>query len=252
MFFIVSKMLAFLLVPFNWIILLFVTFLIVKNKKIKKRLVVAMAVIFVVFSNPFLYKKAVYAWQINEPTITKGRQYEAGIVLGGMTMFDKNDKGYLNERSDRFTETLKLYHLGIIKKIVVSGGSGLLTGKEPPEANFLQQQFIANKVNPADIIVENKSRSTYENAVFSKQKLDSLNLKGPYVLVTSATHLRRSIKVFNKAGMPVVVYPSSFDVIDDKNSWSDFIWPNLKYMADWTAIIKEMVGILAYSVSGKA
>ncbi len=251
MFFILSKILAFLLVPFNWILLLLIFYIIVKNKQIKKRLLVTMVIIFIIFSNPFFYYKTLYAWQINTPIIEKGKQYQTGILLGGISMFDKNGNGYFNDREDRFMQTLRLYNQGIISKIVISGGSGQLFGKEPAEADFLRKEFIANKVADTNIIVENKSRSTFENAVFSKHILDSLHLQSPYVLISSASHLRRATKVFIKNGMAVAPYPAAFEVIDRSYSIQDF-WPNLNIMSGWTSLIKEMIGVIVYSVTGKA
>ncbi|MBC7650658.1 MAG: YdcF family protein, partial [Deinococcales bacterium] len=201
-----------------------------------------MVSIFIIFSNPFLYYKILYAWQINEPNLEKGKQYEAGILLGGMTMFNKNGKGYFNDREDRFMQTLKLYNQGVIKKIIVSGGSGQLLGNEPAEAVFLQQQFLANNVKPSDIFIESKSRSTFENALFSKHILDSLNLTSPYILISSASHLRRARMVFKKGGMTVLPYPSAFETIDKTYSLEDFVWPNLNVMSGWTGLIKEIIG----------
>ena len=251
MFFILSKIFAFFLVPFNWILLLLIICIIIKNKQIKKRLLVTMFIVFIIFSNPFLYLKTLYAWQINTPKIEKGKQYHAGILLGGMSMFDKNGKGYFNDREDRFMQTLRLYNQGVISKILISGGSGQLFGKEPAEADFLRKEFIANHVPDINIIVENESRSTFENAVFTKHILDSLHLQGPYVLVSSASHLRRATKVFIKKGMAVAAYPAAFEVIDKTYSLEDF-WPNINVMSGWTNLIKEMIGVVVYIVTGKA
>ncbi len=252
MFFIVSKLLFFLLVPFNWLLVLLIIFIITKNKRIKKYSLITIAIIFIVFGNNYLYQKVTYAWQINQSGIEPGKHYQAGILLGGISMFDKHGKGYLNQSCDRFTETLKLYQQGVIKYIVVSGGSGQLSMEEPSEADFLQQELIANKVDPSAIFIENKSKNTFENASFSKRVMDSMQWSGPYVLITSALHLRRALKVFDKAGIAVAAYPSSFDVIESRFTWLDYFWPSPELMSRWPSVIKEMVGLAVYSVTGKA
>jgi uncharacterized SAM-binding protein YcdF (DUF218 family) len=223
-----------------------------KNKKIKKRLLIVIVLFSVLFSNRFIYQKIVLKWQPKPVTLPKGNQYTAGILLGGFTNFDINKKGFFNEASDRFIETVKLYHQGIIQKIVMTGGSGQLFFNEVKESDFVKDELIANDIPEKDIIIENKSRNTYENAVFSKRILDSLQIKGPYVLITSATHLPRSIKVFNKAGMKVIPYPSDFHVINAKLSVQDYIIPELKLLNEWATVFHEIVGLAVYQLTGKA
>ncbi len=252
MFFVLSKIFAFLLIPFNWILLLFVIYLIVKNKTIKKRLLIGIVSIFIIFSNPFLFKTIVLNWQIKQSQLQQGKQYEAGILLGGMVSFDKDNKGHFGATADRFIQTEKLYHQGIIKRIVVTGGSGSLMQNEPVEADFIVQELIASGVKETDIIRENKSKNTFENAVFTKQILDSLKLQPPYVLISSASHLNRAIKVFTKANLAVVAYPSAFEVIETKMSFIDALIPDITQLIYWKYIIKEMIGVLVYSLTGKA
>ena len=171
MFFIFSKLFYFFIVPFNWVAILFFISVFIKNKQLKKKLVISIVVIIAIFSNPYIFYKVLHGWQINQAELKAGKQYQAGIILGGLTGSDRSGKSYFNEASDRFIQTLKLYNQGTIRKIVVTGGSGLLVGNELVEGNVLKEEFLKNKVNPADLIIENKSRSTYENAIFTKKFL---------------------------------------------------------------------------------
>ena len=211
-----------------------------------------MVVTIVIFSNPYIFYKILHAWQINHSELQVGKQYQAGIILGGLTGSDRSGESYFNEASDRFIQTLKLYNQGIIKKIVVTGGSGLLVGNELVEGNVLKEEFLKNKVKPEDLIIESKSRSTYENAIFSKKILDSLNMSDTMVLISSASHLRRSKMVFKNAGFKVVAYPSDFEFIDRFYTVLHYVWPNLGAFQGWAKLIKEMIGTVVYSISGKA
>jgi uncharacterized SAM-binding protein YcdF (DUF218 family) len=193
MFFILSKVLFFLLVPFWWIVILLVWMWLTKKPKVKKRLRVMVIVLLIVFTNPWFYKSMVFLWQPSPTHLPADKKYEAGIVLGGMAGYDKYDSGYFGGNADRFIETANLYHQGIIKKIIVSGGTGLLSQDEPPESRFLRKQFIANGVNDSAIILETRSRNTYENAIYSKKIADSLHMQPPFVLITSAFHMKRSV-----------------------------------------------------------
>ena len=252
MFFILSKIAFFFLAPFNWILFLFIIWLITKNKKGKKILVSAIAIITIIFSNSYIHNEAELVWQVNKSGLAQGKQYDAGILLGGMAGYDRYKVAHFSGAADRFIEANSLYHQGVIKKIIVSSGSASLLQNEPGEADFLYSELLKAGVPSKDILIENKSRNTFENATFSKRIIDSLHLKSPYVLISSASHLPRALQVFNKAGLDVVPYPCAFGATYKKYSWEDYIWPSLGVLLDWEGLIKEWVGVAAYKLTGKA
>ncbi|MFP5042311.1 YdcF family protein [Parasediminibacterium sp. JCM 36343] len=211
-----------------------------------------MAVVAIVFSNPFLQNEAELAWQVNKSGLEQGKQYEAGILLGGMAGYDKHNVAHFSGAADRFIEVNKLYHQGIIKRIIVSSGTARLQQDEPGEADFLADVLLKSDVPALAIFIENKSRNTFENASFSKRILDSLQLKGPFVLVSSAMHLPRALLVFKKAGLPVVAYPSAFNATEKKYNWTDYVWPSIGTIYAWAGLIREMVGVAMYKLTGKA
>ena len=252
MFFILTKLSYFFLVPFNWILFLFIIWLITKNKRVKKRLLICMVVIAIIFSNDYLHNEAELAWQVNKSGLIQGRQYEAGILLGGMSGYDKNRVGHFSGAADRFIEANSLYHQGVIKKIIVSSGNANLLRDEPGEADFLSAELVKAGVSPKDILIQDKSRNTFENATFSKRIIDSLHLKGPCVLISSAFHLPRALRVFHKANLDVVPYPCAFNATYRQYGWQDYVWPSLGVLLDWDSLIKEWVGVAIYKVTGKA
>ena len=252
MFFILSKILFFLLVPFYWIVILLIWRWLSKNQKLKKRLLILAVLITVLFTNPYLYRSLMMAWQPAPVTLTQGKKYEAGIILGGMAGYDKNGRGYFGDDADRFIQAANLYHQGIIKKIIVSGCSGLLLQEEPAESIFLKTQFIANGIHDSDIIIESQSRNTYENAVYSKQITDSLHLQPPFVLITSAIHMKRSENVFKKANLDCVAFPCDYKVNAQKFSIEDYFIPDISLLKKWAFLLKEIVGLYTYKLTGKA
>ena len=60
---------------------------------------------------------------------------------------------------------------------------------------------------------ENQSRNTYENAIYSKKIMDTIYEQSPdqqskpWLLVTSASHMYRSTKIFEKQGIPIIAVP---------------------------------------------
>ncbi len=252
MFFILSKIALFFLLPINWILFLFFLRLVIKNAVYKKRILYTLIFLALLLSNTYIYSVVVYAWQINKSELVPGKKYEAGIMIGGLAGYDKYKEGHFNGVCDRFIETEMLYRQGIIKKIVVSSGSASILHDQPGEADFLVEQLLKMGIPAADIYKENKSRNTFENASFSKRIMDSVHLKSPYVLITSAIHARRAKLVFQKAHLEVDVFPAAFSVVPKIYDWDDYIWPNLGAIIDWGSLVKEIVGVVSYRLTGKA
>jgi uncharacterized SAM-binding protein YcdF (DUF218 family) len=252
MFYVLSKVLVFLLSPVFWIALFFVLSWRAKNARRKKRLKIAGFVLLILFTNPFLFNIAMRSWQTERKELPKGKVYDAVILLSGMAMTDRYKNRYFGEEGDRFIQAARLYHQGHAKYMAVTGGKGGLVVVEEPEGDFLYREMIAHGIPADKVLKENRSRNTYENGVYIKQVLDSMQLKPPYLLVTSALHMPRSIAVFKKLGVEVVPYPSSYKAINDRKAFTDYFVPEFHLLREWRFFIKEIVGLWAYKLSGKA
>jgi uncharacterized SAM-binding protein YcdF (DUF218 family) len=118
------------------------------------------------------------------------------------------------------------------RQVVLSGDSNTTL----PMRDFLVCQGV-----PADaILIEGRSTSTHENALFTTQFVR--NIPGPYVLLTSDYHMWRAHRAFTKAGL--VVTPAPFS--DVKKSFSDPRWR-------WTGFVVlagETAKIVYYRVRG--
>jgi uncharacterized SAM-binding protein YcdF (DUF218 family) len=84
-----------------------------------------------------------------------------------------------------------------------------------------------------------------ENALFSKKILQDKKMHGPYLLVTSAFHMRRAMYTFKKAGLDVIPYAS--DYVDNAGGFSvtDLV-PDAVALAIWNTYTKEVIGYIAY------
>lgn len=159
---------------------------------------------------------------------------------------------FFGSDADRFIQATKLFHQGVVQKILVTGGSPTLTGeKKIPEAFQLRMELLQQGIPDSSIIVEHRAWNSYENAIYSKQILDSLHLAPPYILVTSAIHVPRAAAVFRKAGVAVIPYPAAYDEIDRRFSISDFI-PSTEVLTGWNPFLKEVVGKMIYRLTGKS
>jgi uncharacterized SAM-binding protein YcdF (DUF218 family) len=252
MFFILSKLLLFLLSPGFWIILFLVWSVYSKKPKRRRILRIVSVSLFLVFTNPFLFNFFVLKWQPAPVTLPKGKTYSAAILLSGITGLDKHNRAFFGSDADRFIQTSRLYHSGVVQNIAVTGGYPSIFKKmQTSEAEQLRLEFIEQGISPQHIITEKESRNTYENAVNTKRVLDSLKLPPPYILVTSSIHVPRATAVFKHAGMDVIAYPSAFRQIDYEKGISDFM-PSLNTLAGWNSFLKEIVGYAIYKWTGKA
>lgn len=250
MVFLISKITYFFLAPLNWIVGLFACRFFTKSFLLKKRLTIAIIALTFFFGNEVIYTKLVLAWQPAPVILNDQQVYEAGILLGGLTSFDKHRNGFLNAAADRLVEICILYETKKISKIIISGGSNNI--HRPKEADFLFQKLVALGVPAKDLVIENKSKTTFENAAYTKKIIDSLKLHPPFVLVTSAIHCPRAERVFAKAGIQVIAFPSDFHVFNKKFNFLDYFIPEAYVMNDWASFLKEVVGVLGYKLLNRA
>lgn len=252
MFFILSKVLFLLLSPVTWMGILLLIILFLNDTKFKRKLKILFLAIAILFSNPFLYRNAVMLWQAKPVVLNNSSSFEAGILLGGFSGYDKSNQGFFSESSDRFIQAVNLYHQGIIKKIIMTGGNGTFTKDQPAETVFVYDQLLKNGIPKEAILLESNSRNTYENALFTKKLVDSLQVKGTVVLITSAVHMPRAEKLFRKAGFSIQPYPCNYSVYPEHFNLEDTLVPDPSLLVSWKHFLKEIVGTLLYQLLGKA
>jgi uncharacterized SAM-binding protein YcdF (DUF218 family) len=249
MFFILSKVFAFLFRPIIWVfILLLLSFFF---KKRRKKLLCYSIITFWFFSNAFICDEVARIWEYKAVGIENIKEnFDVGIVLGGMSEYDFKYKMLnFNNHADRLIFTEKLYHKGTIKKILISGGSGKLINDGYREAIAIKTHLINNGIAKNDIIIEENSRNTKENTLYTANILKQEFKNGKFLLITSANHMRRSLLCFKKAGVKVIPFPT-----DNTNSDRDFqldylLLPNSETFERWEALIHEWVGYVVYRVT---
>jgi uncharacterized SAM-binding protein YcdF (DUF218 family) len=240
--FIISKIIGFLLDPFLWVLILVAVYLVVKDDVFKRILRSTAVVIFLFFSNPYIINNVWnrYQWK---PTLP-AQEYQTGILLGGMAGHDEmTGYGFFGAAADRFIQAARLYHSGHVKRILVTGGNAIsLSKKDYNEADFIAENLEDLKVPREHILLERQARNTLENASFTKLILDSTG-NSSNLLITSAIHMPRAMKIFLKAGIPVQPFPCNYRVLpmDTAFTWRSLI-PAEESFSKWTIILKEWVG----------
>lgn len=253
MFFILSKTVDFLAMPFTWIIALVVGATFVRNSRWKQRLLWISTALLLFFSNEFLANEAMAGWEIETVPFNELPPHKLGIVLTGSTLPYRypDDRVYFARGADRVTHTVQLYKLGKIQRILVSGGTGRIITGEEPEANKFKSAMVMMGVPDSVILLENKTRNTYESAAAVKPMLDSLGLnEKDCLLVTSAFHMRRSLACYRKAGLNIRPFTTDF-YSHPRSFYPDaLLIPKLDAVLTWQKLAKEWVGMMAYKAAG--
>ena len=158
--------------------------------------------------------------------------------------------GYeLNSGGDRMVETAILARRFPTARVVVSGGTGELFLEGEGDAATAPRLLTALGVTADRLILENKSRNTYENAVFTKE-LVTPKPGETWLLVTSAFHMPRAKALFDKAGFATIPWP-----VDYRTTGREGIGLFRDNPADslqvTTMAIREWIGLFAYWISGR-
>ncbi|MDZ7876652.1 MAG: YdcF family protein [Saprospiraceae bacterium] len=232
-----------------------------KNAQKKVRLLRGVFFFTIVLTNPFLLHQTYRLYETPiVPTSDLRDTADIAIVLGGFSNLSTEGNDQIiagderinfNEASNRLIDAVVLYKKGLVKKLLISGGDGKLLRNKTSEALRATPFLLSMGVRESDILLESNSRNTHENALFSKQLLESQGIKTRKILlITSAYHMPRSIGCFRRVGLQVTPFPAHF--IAEQPSWAFKYWlkPDGSAFFYWEALFKEWIGYGAYWLKG--
>ena len=171
---------------------------------------------------------------------------DAIILLGGGVNGYVADMTGVGRPSDimlgRLVTAVRLQRLLNIP-VIVSGGK--IYKDSPIEAVIVRRFLIDLGIAPEYIIVEEKSRDTWENALYTRQICDSHGFVKP-ILITSAYHMRRALFSFQKVELSVTPYPTAFKSAKNiQHRWSAYL-PRAGSLSASTLAMHEYLGLLFY------
>jgi uncharacterized SAM-binding protein YcdF (DUF218 family) len=185
---------------------------------------------------------------------------DAVVVLGGGTTSPEFPRPFVevDGAGDRVIYAAQLYKQGKADHILVSGGRLDWAGGESSPAHDMQVLLEAMGVPEQAIWLQPQSRNTYEDALYSAQILKE---KGAahILLVTSASHMPRSMRLFAAQGLVTTPVPVDYSV--SYAEWDSLLqgdWrvqvlnlmPNVDNLATTTRMLKEYIGMLVYDWRG--
>jgi len=132
-------------------------------------------------------------------SVAVDKQADAAVVLGA-AVWSQNVSPVFRER---INHAVDLYRKGKVRKLIFTGGQG--NSNEPTEAAAASSYAQANGIPVQDILVEQKSHTTFENIVNAKQLADGNSLK-TVLIVSDPMHMKRAMTMARDVGL--IAYPS--------------------------------------------
>ncbi len=169
------------------------------------------------------------------------------IVLGGAINAELSARygiPSLNEHAERMTRFVALARRYPAAKLVFSAGSASIFPHHPTEADGARLLFSELGLDPSRVIFENRSRNTYENAIFSKA-LAEPKPGEVWILVTSASHMPRSVGIFREVGWPVIPSPVAY------KTGGPYEVKLAAHFLRLDLAMHEWVGLVAYRLLGR-
>ena len=239
---------ALLLPPMPWLLLLLAVLIFWQRRWARKLLLFTFLLILALHSGPVNYALR-YPLESRYPPLidpAKAGNYDAIVVLTGGSVaatglipFPSVDESMFR----RLDEAWRLYRIRP-KPIIISGGHVNPLTPARDENKIARDFLIRWGVPKGDIIGEEKSRDTFENALETQKVLKQHGWKR-YLLVTSALHMPRSMMVFAERVPEPIPAPGDFSLGEIELTPFDF-FPNEAVAPKMFATIHEYVGLANY------
>jgi uncharacterized SAM-binding protein YcdF (DUF218 family) len=268
LFFVFSKIVQFCIEPLNWVIVfvaLSLLFLSLRKPHLCKRfLFLALADLLLVGWLP-TSEVFLRALEDSIPKIQLTQMSEAdfggiiilgGAIEGGEIAVDRGEISIYSS-AERVTKAFELIRKYPDQPFIFTGFSGRLSPVGMSEADAFKQLVTEQGLPNKNAHYENQSRNTYENVVLMKPMILELGARNdkeadaplkPWLLITSASHMYRSVKIFQKQGITVIPVPVDYQT-GNRLHWGSF--DLMEGAKQWNNLLHETVGLLAYWITGK-
>lgn len=126
---------------------------------------------------------------------------DAAIVLGAAVANSRPTPVF----QGRIDHALRLYRQGRVEKILFTGGVG--AGDSVAESEAAKRYAIANGVPEGDLLLEKRSKTTYENLLFASRLGHEQGLR-TFLIVSDPLHMRRAMDMAADLGMTAEPSPT--------------------------------------------
>ena len=256
MFYELSKFLRVLVIsPASWIIVLLVAgYLFRKKKAVKISCWSTSLLIFLLFGNPALYEIAAGACmkKYGKAELRKPH-YEMAIVLGGFGDMNQETGQFRgNQNSARIWDAVRLYKTGKVDRILITGdATSDIKRNGKSDARLFLDYMNGFGVADSVFVLEQKARNTRENAVLTTGLLKEMNIPADScLLITSASHMKRSLGCFSKCGLEPDWYSTGISRTGNCDFTFRSLYPTWETIIKWEGLISEWIGNITYRAMG--
>lgn len=221
------------------------------KQKLGKYLVTTGCILLIIFS--FFSSVILFKLERNYLSIDSAEQQldytgiKYVVVLGGAQISDPTipiTSQFHPTALVRLIEGIRLYRKIPDAKLILSGGS---SRTEPTtNAELMQELALSLGVKNEDIILESKSNNTYEEAMF----IQNLIGKEKFILVTSAAHMPRAMKLFKKVGMNPMPAPTNYLLKRGQKGIEYCFFPNARCLQQSETAYYEYLGLFKEKLAG--
>jgi len=257
LFFVLSKTVGVLLLPTNLLIVLALAGALLTATRFARagrRLMTAAIVLLALCAFSPLGNLLLYPLESRFPPWSAAQSAPDGIVvLGGPIDADlsvAHDVPVIHSGADRIVAAAALARKYPDARIIYAGGSANLVGSDAREADYAATIFESLGIDKARLIMDRRSRNTYENALFSKE-LAAPKSGERWLLVTSAFHMPRAIGLFRQVGFAVEPYPVDWRVGRSAADILAFTPLALEGLGRTDVAVREWIGLVAYRIAGR-
>lgn len=262
LFFVFSKLVQFCIEPLNWLIVfvaLSLLFLSLRKPQLCKRfLLLALADLLLVgwlpTSEIFLRALEDAVPKVNLTQMSEnnfgGIIILGGAIEGGEIALDRGEVSIYSS-AERVTKAFEVIRKYPDLPFIFSGFSGRLSPVGMSEADAFKQLIAEQGLPDRNAHYENQSRNTYENVIYMKpmiielaavSKNSAVDTQKPWLLITSASHMYRSVRIFQKQGIEIIPVPVDYQT-GNHLRWGRFDLED--GIQNWNRLMHELIGLLA-------
>lgn len=154
----------------------------------------------------------------------------------------------LGDGAERYFAFIRLVRTYPDAQAVFTGGSGEITQQNLKSTLTAKLLLKEQGLDISRIIFESESRNTYENALFT-HRIIKPSPEEKWILITSASHMPRSVGIFSKIGWKVIPFS-----VDHQTDRTTLFRLTINFSGNLNTLknaIREWTGLVAYYITGK-
>lgn len=171
----------------------------------------------------------------------------------GYVMYDESRtcNGIRPDMRNRLWRAVSLWKNGHLEKILITG-DGVANIQADGTSNkdlFLCYMKEYAGVPSETFLFEQQSKNTHENVCLTSEILKQKKIKGEdCLLITTTSHIRRSLKCFAKQGFEMDYF--SVDTRRPIKVTTESLKPNTEVIKKWNGLLHEWGGEIIYRIKG--